>query len=504
MKKQLLFILLLFPLILFGQTANDTYKFGPAFNNSKGFSYPGRYVYPEHNTFNFTNPSIVVSVRISGDPLNQTIQIQCFDKKNLTELSSNKYTDFERSSKIQGFSKTTDALYLLYSTYSGDEFYVRKIDINNGTMGKSKLLFKGPKLAYTYGHDGIIYSLFKVSTSLDSSKVLISCVLNPENTNNNTNHIQVGYQIFSNSMEKIWDGVVKMPYIESTMEKLGSTVSNKGDVYQLIFSKTTKKFEILAIKSQTNIKIGKTEISTDANIVSADVNETQKGNFSCTALYGGSLENREVKGILRFQVNLDLQIVYSTKIIFDDAFANEIGPAKANIDASLNSDSKRGILYLKLLQVNEYADGTSLIINEQQSSAAIISGDIILVKIDKIGNVTWMIKIPKATGHLAEWGRFYADQESVYVFFLDSPKNAMSTKKPVRHYTTDPGDLVLYKINKGTGVWAKQIVFSTKDEDVSGLNNIIDDLLMIDKKTFITIVMTKKGTQTRLLKIQVK
>jgi|GEM_PF-5485783 len=500
MKKYLLHFLFLFPTILFAQTADEAYKFGPAFNNTKGFSYPDMYIHPEHNTFSFANPSIVISVRILGDPLHQTIKIQRYDQKNLTELSNNQYTDFPKSAKVQGFSKTATALYLLYSTYAGGEFYVRQIDITTGVMGESKLLFNGPEMSYIYNHGEIVKSMFKISTSLDSSKVLISYTLKGKNST-----IEAGYRVFSNSMEKIWEGVIKMPYTESMMTKFGSTVSNKGEVYQLILSKATKKFEILIIKSPTDVKIGKLEISTELDVFSGFINETKTGNFSCTGLYGMGYQNSIIQGMLRFQVDAAMKTVYSTKVVFDETFIKAIGPVKVNVDASKNIEVKnRGVLYLKLFQVTECADGTSLIITEQQNFVSFSSEDIVIIKIDKTGNVSWMVKIPRSIKAIEEWGEFYIDQESIYALFMDNPKNAASTEKPVSYSPVDQGDFVSYKINITTGAFSKQIVFSTKDQDVSAVNSIMDDLVAIGGRKFITTVLTKKGTQTRVLKLQVK
>ncbi|HSY62040.1 MAG TPA: hypothetical protein VK796_09205, partial [Cytophaga sp.] len=322
-------------------------------------------------------------------------------------------------------------------------------------------------------------------------------------TNNNLNYIEAGYRVFSSSMEKIWEGVVKMPYTESTMKKFGSTVSNKGDVYQLIFSKATISFEILVIKNQTEVKINKPGINTDLNVFSGFINETPTGNFSCTGLYGTGHLNNIVQGIIRFQVDTNMQTVYSTKIVFDDAFAKEIGPVKVNINASKNTDVKtKGIQYLRLFQVNECADGTSLIITEQQNFVSSSSDDIVMVKIDRRGNVSWMVKLSKSAIGLGKWGKFYTDQESIYAFFMDIATDAYG--KPISYSPKELEDFVSYKINITTGDFSKQILFSAKDQNLSGLNSILDDFVAIGGKKFITTVLTKKGDQTRVLKLQVK
>jgi hypothetical protein len=536
MKKSILMLVLLFPAFVFGQV-----KFSDDFSVSTGTPYP---VVDAKNKQYFPDGK---GNSISIKTEEKTITIQRYDVTAAKEINRNVYTDLPADSRVEKILPIGGRLFYFYSTPTKVKtisLNVREISLNDGTLKAPKLLFetKGEVAGSMVGADpvtgfaayGALFGggkLFDLSTSFDQSKILVRYRRKPLSKDDDTNFDVLGFFVFSSNLDKINGAEIKMPYTEKKMNNLAYTVANDGTVFMLAFITEVKAFELFSLKDAT---VTKYKLDVDATLFFQELKmaENAEGNLVCTGYYANGIDvkvnwtgnlalSMNTNGILRFKMSKAGVTLEKYKYDFPIALINQYESANAKEkNAARESDGKAGINDLKMINLVENKDGSTLILGEQTYTRNELVGtstknvyyysDMVFTKIDKSGKLLWMIKLPKTQIGFAGRGgngvKFIQGAGAHYILFLDNKKNADITKDavPVKRTDGDGGYLTAYKVDDATGTYTKHQIL-----DIENINKIeayqFSTSRIFDATDKIFLVeIYKKGKEDVMIKLQLK
>ncbi len=532
MKKIILTIVFLLPVLLFGQT-----KFSEDFSVSTGTPY--QVVDARDKQYFSDGKGNSISIKTDD----KTITIQRYDVTASKEINRNVYTDLPADSRVEKILPIGGRMFYFYSTPTKTKtlsFNVREINLNDGTLNAPKLLFEtqGEVTGTMTTTDPIVLSvlfagpkLFEVSTSFDQSKILVRYRRKPLNKNDEVNFDILGFFVFNSTLEKVNGAEVKMPYTEKKMNNLAYTVANDGTPYMLAFINEVKAFELFSIKDAA-IKTYKLNIDATLYFQEFKMAENADGNLVCTGYYANGIDARmnwtgnmsfsiNTNGIFRFKTSKAGIITEKYKYDFPIALINQYeSEYRKGVNTDRESDGKAGINDLKMLNVIENKDGSTLILGEQIYTRRELVGtttryvyyytDMVFTKIDKSGNLLWMIKLPKTQIGFAGRGgngvKFIQGTDAHYILFLDNKKNADISKDavPVKRTDGDGGYLTAYKVDDVTGSVTKHQIL-----DIENINGIeayqFSTSRIFDATNKIFLVeIYKKGKEDVMIKLQLK
>ncbi len=529
--KTLLAVLLLFQTIAFAQTP----KLSKDFNVTVGTPYP--VVDAGSKEYFSDNNGLAISVKTDGEK----VTLLKYDIKGMRETGRKEYEDFPPANKLQDIIQAGDKLYYVFSSFNKkakqEDLYARPISIADGTFGPAKLLFSTAKevTVVSYG-DGAanIFQMrttrFAVHGSFDNSKLMIRYRLKPAERDDSKNYDVLGFYVFDTNFEKQWGGEVKMPYTEKDMNNIAYGVTKDGQAFMLAYITGTKQFELLNITSDLKIKPNKIDI--DGSLVFQEMKlvESADGKLTCIGFYAAGIDVKvgwtgsatlsyNINGILDWKMDKDGKVLEKHDFEFPIELINQYESKRAKEkNEKREGQGKAGINDLKLIDVVLNADGSTIIVGEQQymrkemkgtqMSNIYYYGDMVATKFDASGKLQWMKKLPKTQIGLQGKGglsiKYMKGQDASYILYLDNPKNIdmQLSEVPAKHEDNKGGWLTAYKIDDATGNIEKHTVCDIRDiKGTEAFQFKTSRIFNAGDKTFLLEIYIK-GKEDNIVKMQ--
>ncbi len=513
-------LLLLFTALPYICFAQQEYPRSKEIKVTAGASYE-RVPWQSKNFF-YDGKRYVVGVRTFDK---RKVIVQCYDERTKKQISRNDYTDLSEHD-VQPLLESNGSFYYLYSIFNKelktDELISRKINPKEATLEPPVVLCRTPRVVPSYYHYESTYHILSYSYDMiktcDSSGVLITYRVKPKTRKDDLNFDVYGYHVFDKDLKPKWNKEVQMPYVQTKIIKLASALTRDGKVYQLIYSKENRQFELLIIKSDQTVE--NKLLTLDGGLLFSEfqLNETADKKLLCTSFYANETVN--VKGRdERMVISSGLKV---KAFISDGLYYAKLSPQgtlleekKFEIPLKLLNDyeelevreenklkEKEGFSGVRDLLIKEQficADGGTLVVGEQQyytlnasadaryATPTYYFGDIYVIKVDAEDKLMWMKKIPKnqSMSEPSSLGITCIHNEgSLFIFFADNYFNlALSSEEPSREGV---GGISLYKVNEATGQLGKYHLEGS--EEIPGVGTIDykpKKLVGTGKKTFI-------------------
>ena len=506
-KLSLLLLFLTTTLHSFGQKLSDD------FTVTSGESYQ---VIDGHDKQYFsTDDGFVTSIKTGG----AVVTVQRYDANGMKEVNRHQYEDFPKYNKIQRIIETTNGLYYLFEAYNKKaktfSMYSRKVNTNDASLGAVEKLFttSRPVIAQptdTQGRSPILKGAFmtngvkfQVLQSFDKSKILVQYRVKPIEKSDANNHDILGFYVFDAELQQTSGNEVKMPHTEKEMNNLAYTVDSKGNSYMMAFLREAKKFELLKISSDGKLEQFLLDINGDLVFEKFNLTEGSDGNIMCSGFYANGYDFKiswQGSAALSFNTNG----IYSFKMapdgslsdVYDIEFPMEIikqylTEREQKKLKEREKKGKAGVPDLRMIEFFQQADGSSIIIGEQQyvreemvmtsTQTVYHYGSVIITKVNSDGSVAWMKKLPKNQHGVCmfSWNAAYFEgQMSVkyvngndghYILFVDNPKNAELSlnQTPAGHKNGAGGFISGFKINDADGSIERHTIGDLQDLDGS-------------------------------------
>ncbi len=418
------------------------------------------------------------------------------------------YEDLHDNYRTEEVLKIQNRCYYFYSAWSGrktkhERLFIREIDFDKGRfLDKQKLFIDHPgKLAYSpiTFKSSYFGDKFDVLKSKDETKILIQYKKWTKNEKGKSDREKPQIytaHVYNHDLTKIWSKTYTLPYINDDFDIIDSKVISNGDIYLLakIYNNKDKKdrkrrkefknnyhVELFKITEESN-KILTTKIEiTDHFINDAILAENAENKIFCAGLYNIGL---------RDSVNVDGFFI-SNKFNLSNYNTKTFKIPSEVLNQYLESDPKKKvqkkekqrnlrIRSLKLKDLIFNSDKSIILIGEQEPLAEDFFSpnsdrintfynrhNILISKIDKKSNISWIKKIPKkqSFGFQRKKGYSYLySKGNHYIVFIDHVKNIKLNKNqaPINYPSGNEGDMIAYKINDESGTMAKQFILNTK------------------------------------------
>jgi len=323
----------------------------------------------------------------------------------------------------------------------------------------------------------------------------------PEFRSDKKNYDVLGFQVFDESMKKIWGGEFRMPYTEAVMDNSNFSVDGKGNAYLLAnvydddsrrekdkstglpgyhyevmkFTKDSKKMLIVPIDLKENF----------INESSLVENSSNEMIVACT--YGTKAKSNGTDGIFLATINQQGKLVNYMNGYYQFPKEELLKYESARMRRKIEKNDDNPVANLKVRDVLVDSDGSIFISCEEYFKRVVttyISGvittntyyyynDILTSKIDASGKFAWMCKIPKRQRGINTGGKgtmsykLVSDASGYYFLYLDNIKNMKlaDNEEPKAHIDGMGGQVIVSKITKD-GVSSKELLFDTRDEDI--------------------------------------
>jgi len=497
MKKLFQLLILSFlPFIVFSQIKlNDNFKVEVG-KPYKVLDSPVK-IYLEHD-------NVLWSFKLVKDELN----IQKFNTQTLSQETINSYNDFPEDFVIEHVDIFQDKCYLFYSVWDKkakkEQLFFRELDLQTAKFKeKGKLLFKvDDKVTGQNTGNGKLYGMqvvdkFKFESSYDDQHIMVRYRKKPQTKNDDKNYDVIGFHIYDNAMNELWNEEVRMPYTESKMDNLDYYVNNKGDAFILtrVFTdnshkmKVTKgranyRIELLKIV-KGNTKIDKNAISLGARIInSIGLYQVNDNNLVLGGYYGKD-DARDADGLFVFNIDASGKIINKMTYEFPLSFLNQNATNKEERKNNRKGkdEAEFGNLHMKKIVVSD--DGSVTLIGEQAYFKIHINAkridvdfyyrDMVISKIDAGGKLLWNKRLPKFqhgrnTGRMDMSFDHFMGNGNHYFLFLDNERNRdlAPDESPKIHQSGAGGWLTAYKVDAETGYVTKSYLLNSREvNDIS-------------------------------------
>jgi len=531
MKKLFQLLILSFlPFIVFSQIKlNDNFKVEVG-KPYKVLDSPVK-IYLEHD-------NVLWSFKLVKDELN----IQKFNTQTLSQETINSYNDFPEDFVIEHVGIFQDKCYLFYSVWDKkakkEQLFFRELDLQTAKFNeKGKLLFKvDDKVTGQNTGNGKLYGMqvvdkFKFESSYDDQHIMVRYRKKPQTKNDDKNYDVIGFHIYDNSMNELWNEEVRMPYTESKMDNLDYYVNNKGDAFILtrVFTdnshkmKVTKgranyRIELLKIV-KGNTKIDKNAISLGARIInSIGLYQVNDNNLVLGGYYGKD-DARDADGLFVFNIDASGKIINKMTYEFPLSFLNQNATNKEERKNNRKGkdEAEFGNLHMKKIVVSD--DGSVTLIGEQAYFKIHINAkridvdfyyrDMVISKIDAGGKLLWNKRLPKFqhgrnTGRMDMSFDHFMGNGNHYFLFLDNERNRdlAPDESPKIHQSGAGGWLTAYKVDAETGYVTKSYLLNSREvNDISIYQFNTNRISEISGNEFIFEVY-KKQKEDVLIKVE--
>ena len=533
MKNPKLFVA---TLMLIQSAAFAQVKLSKDFNVTVGTPYA---VVDAPSKMYFANSGTAIMIKTDGEK----VTLQKYDVKTMKETGRKEYEDFPPENKLQDVVQAGDKLYYVFSSFNKkakqEDLYVRPIVISEGTFGPSKMLFSTAKEVIPSSYDDAssvnMFGLgrpirFAVHTSFDHSKLLIRYRLKPAEKNDAKNFDVLGFYVFDPSFTKLWGGEVKMPYTEKEMNNIAYGVTKDGKAFMLARLNEAKRFELLNIGSDLKVTPNKIDINGGLIFEKLDLYEAADGNLNCMGFYANGIDFKvnwtgdattsyNINGILDWKMDQAGKVIDKHDFEFPIELINQYESKRAKEkNDKREGEGKAGINDLKLIEVRWLADGSRIILGEQQymrkemhgTSMQMIYyyGDMVAARVGADGKLVWMKKLPKTQVGLKGKGslsvKYMKGGDASYIIYLDNPKNINLgiNDVPVKHEDNMGGYLTAYKVDDATGNIEKHTITDVKDiKGTEAFQFRASRIFDAGDKTFLLEIYIK-GKQDTMVKME--
>lgn len=488
-KQSFLLIFLLLPFILLSQV-----RYSKDFKVSSG--EPFKHIDADKKLYFTTEGKNVFSVKIKGE----TVELQAFDAMRMREIYRNSYEDFPKNSNMQAVVELGGKWHYFFEVYNrkkdNSTFYYRTIDPLTAQFGETRELLttkddiaatmEDPfEVGYISFPGATLGSKFKLQTSFDKTKLLITYRNKPKKKNDDDSKDIIGLYVFDSKLIKQWGYEVEMPYTEAVMDNMAYSVSGNGNAYILIHNKQRKIYSVLMLNEAGNLKETSLDIGRNLYVQKIESVETSDGNIVFAGFYGnkpkvsisfsGFNSSLIMKGIFYFGISSNGSILELKKIPFTRELINKYLGTKGIDRAEMNErKGKGGIEHLQMTNFFGGEDGSLYFVGEQRFYGSSVNytpsgqrtdsqrnyfNSIIVAKVSGDGLLDWIDKIPKSQNTKYVRGSLgfeYIKSGGMHFFlFLDNIKNANISVNDVPaqfiYSTGARGLLTAYVVNDKTG-----------------------------------------------------
>ena len=530
-------------LILMGSISYGQIKLTNDFDVSLGKPYP--VVDAKSKEYFSDGAGNVIMVKMSSKKVN----IQRYDSKTMTQISTKLYTDFPEKCDLQSIVQVKGKLYYMYSVKNKDKkssFFSREIGYNTGEFSKANELFttegevskvwkSNPTSSARYGsfYGFGAQSKFDVQVSFDDSKILIQYRNVPLEKSDAKNYDVIGFQVFDASLKKVWGKEVKMPYTEKQMNNMSYEIGSDGTAYLLSYLNETKTYEWISINKSGDVKTNKMTLDGTKLFEGIIVIELPNGTFSCSGYYFNGIEYvfvfgagmdaiTNINGLMYFNIDKNGKTLSQNFYEFPLELINQNESKNASAKNAKREDvGKAGIKNLQLREVLVQADGSTVFVGEQYHMIVVSNGqnsstykyfydDMVVSKVDKNGKLLWMKKFTKSQlGINTTYGlgvKYIYQDGAHYLLYLDNVKNInlAATAVPKQHLAGKGGFLTAYKINDANGEFEKHNFFNLKDiKGQKAFQFNLDRIVEASNNEFLVEIYIK-GKLDNMVKIEAK
>jgi len=518
-------------------------------NNSKDFKYSVSSPYPEVDGYYknyFCKGEFIIAFKQARKGLKIQIAIQKFSKTGMNLLSVKEYNNMPAGYWYEGFVQIGEKLYLIFNLWDKKNkkelLLGREIDYEKGEFaGEDKLLLTIDgkiKIENITESGKMSFSKFEIHNCLDSTKFMIQYIKKPESNNEEKNFDIVGFFVFDTNLNKIWGREVIMPYSEMQMDVLDYSLDSKGNVYVLskVFKTNSNKekdrdgnvnyhIELFQIAdSNPDLKVTPIELGEKLYINNIVMFESKSDYMICVGYYNDGGELSYATGLFSFKVINGTEIfdksMNDIPIDILTQFVSEKSKAEIEkIYADQNDKKTVGLAYLQVHVLVAESDGSFIITGEQNykvetntqkySYSTYYCGNILMAKIDSVGKLNWIQKLPKLQSGPMPRGpmsfKYMRSGEFSYLVYMDNVENlSLAINHPPETFkATAQGYLTGYKINEKTGDVFKTGIFDTK-----GMNGLelfqfdIDHIFSMNNSEFL-VEFNKKNKQDVMIRVEI-
>jgi len=437
------------------------------------------------------NGNEIISIKAESKQL----VLQKLNSTTLGEISKKSFEDFPKGYKVEYTAHFGDAYYLFYSVSDKKtvQLFAREIDFAQGafTSDPKQVLNLTGKLSK--------HSSIGFRSSYDQSKLLVFYSL----TSDDKHTTERGVHVFNQKLETVWNNQSKQ---SDALLSVDYAVDGKGDVYTLTQKGSAVELIIAGASTEPSVKSVALDNKTIRKI---GLFETSSEEILCAGLYNKDINTSSAGGLFILKAkNLN------------DAVTCPISPSVMN---QYTADAQQKNAQFILKEVILEKDGGLTIIGESQrletvryytpkgharNAYYLHYDDILITKIDPIGNLSWMKKLPKRQTGKASDGqgqmsyRYMSTENNYYLIFLDneSNKNIALDEAPVNYVNGETGSLTAYEISKDNGVINKLAILDSSDSKDLKVNSFSTHKIIPVHEGSFVLEFSKKGKEDVLMK----
>lgn len=465
-------------------------KYGATFKEPWYYQFPlletedGIFAYGEfYTTFNLSVGIVSKTTTVVVPILTKFDQKLNFKKG---EKAGDEKVDGVGGRERSFFINTNDDIYIFTADKKNS---IKKYNLIYQTINKSTLKpNNNPQTLKSVSFDNDKMDYFSYRMSPDSSKIMV--IYNIPTGKNEKERF--GLTVFDNTMNQLWEGQFTVPYEDKLFDIGVYLIDNEGNAYisGLVYDEKRKtkvrgeanySFSIFTIQNSGSDFI-ENKISLDGKFITDfTMKLNNAGDLLCAGLYTNDYK-ASFTGVFSSIIdknNPELKDVYTQKIEAKYLTKGYKKGLAKKITTAYEKGYHHILLDYDLREVISTDDGSVILLAEQydvktssSNSSSVVSSEktyyyfrtILIVCIDKNGEVKWVNSIPKIQAstnlplgyNYASFSTVYHNS-NLYVFYNDNPKNFALAETAAIKGATLKSDLIMAKIDN-SGKITKKVV----------------------------------------------